>query len=193
MTNNEFKIIAHGVDIEQTEGRSEVEERRTESWVVWFPPDALDEWQVSRPIETGDWACEYASLDEAESARLEHKRRRDALVERVKDALGICGYAEVVQTMHEIFTVVHISHMTVSAEHSRKTVVHRVNPLTLTDFMRYLRLHGWPVSLEKAKGMIEAGIFEPAAIAFQKQTQEYQGGIAQIIQHECDHMEGIII
>lgn len=84
----------------------------------------------------------------------------------------IYGYAEVVQTMHEIFTVVHISHMTVSAEHSRKTVVHRVNPLTLTDFMRYLRLHGWPVSLEKAKGMIEAGIFEPAAIAFQKQTQE---------------------
>ena len=29
--------------------------------------------------------------------------------------------------------------------------------------------------------------------SFQKQTQEYQGGIAQIIQHECDHMEGIII
>ena len=29
--------------------------------------------------------------------------------------------------------------------------------------------------------------------AFQKQTQEYEGYIAQIIQHECDHLEGIII
>lgn len=29
--------------------------------------------------------------------------------------------------------------------------------------------------------------------AFQKQTQEYEGYIAQIIQHECDHLEGVII
>ena len=29
--------------------------------------------------------------------------------------------------------------------------------------------------------------------AFQKHTQEYEGQIAQIIQHECDHLEGIII
>ncbi len=28
---------------------------------------------------------------------------------------------------------------------------------------------------------------------FQKRTQEYEGYIAQIIQHECDHLEGIII
>ena len=28
---------------------------------------------------------------------------------------------------------------------------------------------------------------------FQKHTQEYEGHIAQIIQHECDHLEGIII
>ena len=28
---------------------------------------------------------------------------------------------------------------------------------------------------------------------FQKHTQEYEGQIAQIIQHECDHLEGIII
>lgn len=51
-------------------------------------------------------------------------------------------------------------------------IVHRVNAMTLTDFMNQLRLHGWPVSLEKAKGMIEAGVFAPAAIAFQKQTKE---------------------
>lgn len=29
--------------------------------------------------------------------------------------------------------------------------------------------------------------------AFQKHTQEYEGYIAQIIQHECDHLEGVII
>ena len=29
--------------------------------------------------------------------------------------------------------------------------------------------------------------------AFQKHTQDYEGEIAQIIQHECDHLEGIII
>ena len=29
--------------------------------------------------------------------------------------------------------------------------------------------------------------------AFQQQTQEYEGYIAQIIQHECDHLDGIII
>lgn len=28
---------------------------------------------------------------------------------------------------------------------------------------------------------------------FQSRTQEYEGHIAQIIQHECDHLEGIII
>lgn len=28
---------------------------------------------------------------------------------------------------------------------------------------------------------------------FQKQKQKYSGWIAQIIQHECDHLEGIII
>jgi peptide deformylase len=29
--------------------------------------------------------------------------------------------------------------------------------------------------------------------SFHKQMQEYEGQIAQIIQHECDHMDGIII
>ena len=29
--------------------------------------------------------------------------------------------------------------------------------------------------------------------AFQKHTQDYEGEIAQIIQHECDHMDGVII
>ena len=28
---------------------------------------------------------------------------------------------------------------------------------------------------------------------FEKNTQEYEGYIAQIIQHECDHLEGVII
>ena len=28
---------------------------------------------------------------------------------------------------------------------------------------------------------------------FQSHTQEYEGQIAQIIQHECDHLEGVII
>ncbi len=28
---------------------------------------------------------------------------------------------------------------------------------------------------------------------FEKHTQEYEGYIAQIIQHECDHLEGVII
>ena len=29
--------------------------------------------------------------------------------------------------------------------------------------------------------------------AFEKQTMDYEGHIAQIIQHECDHLDGIII
>lgn len=29
--------------------------------------------------------------------------------------------------------------------------------------------------------------------AFQKCTQAYEGYIAQVIQHECDHLEGIVI
>ena len=29
--------------------------------------------------------------------------------------------------------------------------------------------------------------------SFQKHTQDYEGEIAQIIQHECDHMDGVII
>ncbi len=29
--------------------------------------------------------------------------------------------------------------------------------------------------------------------SFQEHTQEYQGQIAQIIQHECDHLDGVII
>ena len=28
---------------------------------------------------------------------------------------------------------------------------------------------------------------------FEKHTQEYEGYVAQIIQHECDHLEGVII
>lgn len=57
----------------------------------------------------------------------------------------------------------------------RKYIVHRVNPMTLTDFMNYLHLHGWPISLGKAKGLIEAGIFEPAAIAYQRPTKDRNG------------------
>ena len=109
MNHNEFKIIAHGVDIEQVEDRPGAEDFRTETWVVRFPPDALNEWHASRPVETDCWEQEYPSLDEAEKARLEHKRRRDALFERVKKALGIYGYAEVMHTMSEIFTVVYIT------------------------------------------------------------------------------------
>ena len=29
--------------------------------------------------------------------------------------------------------------------------------------------------------------------SFHKQTQEYEGQVAQIIQHECDHLDGVII
>ena len=29
--------------------------------------------------------------------------------------------------------------------------------------------------------------------SFQKHTQDYEGEIAQIIQHECNHMDGVII
>lgn len=29
--------------------------------------------------------------------------------------------------------------------------------------------------------------------SFQKVTQDYEGMIAQIVQHECDHLEGIVI
>lgn len=29
--------------------------------------------------------------------------------------------------------------------------------------------------------------------SFQKHTQAYEGYIAQIIQHECDHLEGVVI
>lgn len=29
--------------------------------------------------------------------------------------------------------------------------------------------------------------------SFRKRTQEYEGHVAQIIQHECDHLDGIII
>ena len=29
--------------------------------------------------------------------------------------------------------------------------------------------------------------------SFQKHTQDYEGEIAQIIQHECDHLDGVII
>lgn len=50
-------------------------------------------------------------------------------------------------------------------------IIYRVNPMTLTEFMSYLRNHGWPVSLDKAKGMIEAGVFHPAAIAYKKEKQ----------------------
>ena len=28
---------------------------------------------------------------------------------------------------------------------------------------------------------------------FQKQEQEFDGQIAQVIQHECDHLEGILV
>lgn len=52
-------------------------------------------------------------------------------------------------------------------------MVYRVNPMTLTGFVQYLRDHGWPASLETAKGLIEAGVFYPAAIAF---TRKGRGG-----------------
>ena len=29
--------------------------------------------------------------------------------------------------------------------------------------------------------------------AFQPQTREFEGAVAQIIQHECDHLDGIVI
>ncbi|MBQ5676952.1 MAG: peptide deformylase [Lachnospiraceae bacterium] len=37
---------------------------------------------------------------------------------------------------------------------------------------------------------IEVAFFDAG---WKKQTQKYSGRIAQIIQHECDHLEGIII
>ena len=49
-----------------------------------------------------------------------------------------------------------------------------------------------PVILQKS-GAYEKIRVQYLNEAFQKQTQEYEGYIAQIIQHECDHLEGIII
>lgn len=46
-----------------------------------------------------------------------------------------------------------------------QTKTYRVNPMTLTDFVKYLRDHGIPCSPESAKGMIEAGVFDDAAIS----------------------------
>lgn len=43
--------------------------------------------------------------------------------------------------------------------------IYRVNSMTLTDFVGYLRDHGVPCSIQTAKRMIEAGVFEPAAYA----------------------------
>lgn len=183
MTNNEFKVIAHGYDIAPDSDRPNATEFKTETWVVLFSPDAADEWHASRPVETDFWEMEFSSLDEAEKVRLEHKQRQDALVDRLKKSLGIYGYAEVFHTMHEIFTVVHITTAIKESERTdassqepdppekKKRIIYRVNAMTLTDFMHFLRDHGWPVSLDKAKGMIEAGVFHPAAIAYKKEKQ----------------------
>lgn len=43
--------------------------------------------------------------------------------------------------------------------------VYRVNPMTLSNFVSYLRNHGFPCSLDSAKRMIEAGVFDNAAYA----------------------------
>ncbi|MCD8354184.1 MAG: hypothetical protein LUC47_07740 [Clostridiales bacterium] len=43
--------------------------------------------------------------------------------------------------------------------------VYRVNTMTLTEFTHYLRDHGIPCSIESAKRMIEAGVFDNAAYA----------------------------
>lgn len=43
--------------------------------------------------------------------------------------------------------------------------VYRVNPMTLSDFVSYLRNHGFPCSVDSAKRMIEAGVFDNAAFA----------------------------
>ena len=182
MTNNEFKVIAHGYNITPDSDRPDATEFKTETWVVLFSPDAVNEWNASRPVATDFWELEYPSLAEAEKARLEHKQRRNALVDRLKKALGIYGYAEVVHTMHEIYSVVQITTAIKESERpvapiqeplEEKTLIsYRVNAMTLTDFMRFLREHGWPVSLDKAKGMIEAGVFHPAAIAFKKERQD---------------------
>lgn len=43
--------------------------------------------------------------------------------------------------------------------------VYRVNTMTLTDFVAYLRDHGIPCSIDSAKRMIEARVFGDAAFA----------------------------
>lgn len=41
----------------------------------------------------------------------------------------------------------------------------RINPMTMDDFQKLLRLHGIPCSCDKAKALIRAGIFGSAAVA----------------------------
>ena len=52
------------------------------------------------------------------------------------------------------------------------TKVYRVNPMTLTDFIQYLRDHGIPCSPQSAKAMIEAGVFGNAAIVCDEGTRK---------------------
>lgn len=60
------------------------------------------------------------------------------------------------------------------------TTIYRVNPMTLTDFMKYLRNHGWPVSLDSAKRMIEAGVFAPACYACKGMKKDKTGTLVAV-------------
>ena len=169
MDSNEFKVIAYGTDTQWIEDIPKAHEFKTEVWVVRFSPNAKHEWDASRPVDRNVRQRFYPDLYDAEKDLLERKQLRENLVDRLKETLRISGYAEVTHTINEIFTVVCTTPVEADTTIDPKLIVHRVNPMTLTDFMHYLRDHGWPVSPDKAKGMIEAGIFEPAAIAFKKE------------------------
>lgn len=65
-------------------------------------------------------------------------------------------------------------------EQEKMVTLYKVSVMTLTGFVDYLRLHGWPCTVDKAQRMIEAGVFLPAAYACPGTKKNRNGEVVKV-------------
>ena len=109
MINNSFNVMCHGVDhdIFNDPTNELTYNIRIDTWVVRFTYSVQTEWNLSEPVDLDRWEDKYHTYHDAVADMRDHENRRNALLSRLKVALGTkSDYVHVFHTSCEFFTII---------------------------------------------------------------------------------------
>jgi hypothetical protein len=112
MANEIFKVDEPAIEI-ITKGSTIDEDGKNRwqinTWVIRLNHILHNEYLFSGPVDMYRWQYCYETKEEAEAVDSEHKARRTAVEDKVKELIGITeGSYVLTKNLSEIFTVVNI-------------------------------------------------------------------------------------